>query len=66
MNTAAIGMSGCAFENCGKPGCPVCHFAGRDVIEIERALRVKWRLVHIGVDEPLPPLKYQEPKKVKR
>lgn len=59
-------MSSCAIEGCSRPGCPVCRFAGRTVIEIERALRVQWRKQYLGIEEALPPLKYPEPKKSKK
>jgi hypothetical protein len=57
-------MSCCALEGCQSPQCPVCRFAGRTAIEIERSLRVAWRAKR-GIREELPALKYPEPKKKK-
>jgi hypothetical protein len=63
-NPDAGHVSSCALEGCTRPDCQVCRFAGRTVIEIERALRVAWRAKR-GIREELPPLKYPEPKKKK-
>lgn len=56
----------CPFTGCYDPQCPVCRFAGRPMIDIERQLRREWRLKHFGIGEDLPPVKYPEPKRVKR
>jgi hypothetical protein len=58
-------MSACAFTRCSSPVCPVCRFAGRDLVTIQRDLWYAWRVKHLGIREELPPVKYPEPKKGK-
>lgn len=59
-------MSSCAVENCWRPDCPVCRFARRDPVTIQRDLWYAWRVKHFGLTDELPPLKYPEPKKSKK
>jgi hypothetical protein len=58
-------MSACAFTRCADPRCPVCRFAGRDPLTIQRDLWYAWRVKHLGIRDELPPVKYPEPKQKK-
>jgi len=50
-------MSSCAIEGCDAPLCPVCRFAGRSPIEIQRDLWLAWRWKYLDFCEELPPVK---------